>query len=337
MYKAREQADILKELQELSNTTVSKVEGTFENDVFASNSIEFYKTEIELEQLYNIAFADTSAGEYLTMRAAEAGVIRKLAVKAVGTVTVSGTGDLPRGSRFATETGQLFETTQSIYVNKTADVPVQAVTAGIGGNVLAGEISVVPSSIPGIMKVTNKDALHGGYDEETDASLLARYLLHVRTPGTTGNAMHYLEWALSVPGVGSAKVIPTWAGPNTVKVIIVDANRDTAGEELIKAVADYIETVRPIGASVTVVSAKNKAINIACKIVGAINKDAFEEAVREYFKNITTPYVSVAKVADILFHSTGVDDYSNLTLNGATSNATLAADELPKLGTVSIT
>ena len=68
MYSAREQEDILAELQEVSETPASKIEGTFEHDMFASNSIEFAKVEVELEQAYKAAFAESSWGEYLTMR-----------------------------------------------------------------------------------------------------------------------------------------------------------------------------------------------------------------------------------------------------------------------------
>lgn len=67
MYEAREQLDILKELQGYSQVEASKIEGTFEYDVLASNSIEFAKSDVELEQLYKASFADTSWGEYLTM------------------------------------------------------------------------------------------------------------------------------------------------------------------------------------------------------------------------------------------------------------------------------
>lgn len=336
MYKARDEQEILQELQQLSKSTVSKIEGTFENDVFASNAIEFGKTEVELEQLYQAAFADTAWGEYLTMRAAEAGVFRKEAVQAVGTVTVTGNGELPAGSRFATESGVIFETTEPALIKNTASVPVHAAVAGIGGNVMPGTITEIPASIPGISGVTNESATVNGYDAEADEALLARYLLHVRTPGTTGNATHYLEWALSVPGVGSAKIIPTWDGPNTVKVIIVDANRDAASEELLSSVAEYIESVRPIGARVTVVSARKKAIDISVKITGRADKASVESSIMEYFKNITTTYVSAAKIGDIIFHTVGVDDYTALTLNGEQGNLELAADELPVLGAVTL-
>ena len=49
MYRAREQADILRDLQEHSETPASKIEGTFEYDMLASNAIEFGKVEVELE------------------------------------------------------------------------------------------------------------------------------------------------------------------------------------------------------------------------------------------------------------------------------------------------
>ena len=91
MYEAREQLDILKELQGYSQVEASKIEGTFEYDVLASNSIEFAKSEVELEQLYNASFADTSWGEYLTMITEQYGVLRKAATNAIVVLTIKGT------------------------------------------------------------------------------------------------------------------------------------------------------------------------------------------------------------------------------------------------------
>mgnify|MGYP000866193715 CR=1 FL=1 len=39
MYRAREQKDILREMQDWSNTPTSKIEGTFEYDMLAANSV----------------------------------------------------------------------------------------------------------------------------------------------------------------------------------------------------------------------------------------------------------------------------------------------------------
>ena len=126
MYEAREQADILQELQAASGTPASKIEGTFENDMLAANSLEFAKVEVELEQAYKAAFAETSWGDYLTMIAAQFGVDRKRAGKAKGTVTVTGTGSVSKGSRFATAAGVLFVATQNVDAVGSADIPVEA-------------------------------------------------------------------------------------------------------------------------------------------------------------------------------------------------------------------
>ena len=39
MYRAREQKDILREMQDWSNTPASKIEGMFEYDMLAANSV----------------------------------------------------------------------------------------------------------------------------------------------------------------------------------------------------------------------------------------------------------------------------------------------------------
>lgn len=344
MYEAREQAAILAELQAASVVDASKIEGTFEYDVLSSNSIEFAKVEVEMEQAYKAAFADTSWGEYLTMRAAEAGIVRKAAVKAIGTVTVSGNGTLPAGSIFATTDGTQFVTDAESNIIKASDVAVTAVTAGASGNVAASAIAVIPMSIPGITAVSNAMATHDGYDEETDEDILIRYLLHVRTPGTSGNKFHYIEWAMAVAGVGGASVIPTWNGPTTVKVIIVDSNFTKASDTLVQKVVDCIENVRPVGAVVTVVSAIPVVIDITAAIVGSLDRNAFENAVKSYFTDIVRASiannlankVSINKIGSLLYSAGGVTDYLNLQLNGGTTNIAISPDELAVLGAVTI-
>lgn len=77
MYKAREQKDILQEMINSSKAKTGLFEGTFQYDALASNSIEFAKVEVELEELNKVAFADTSHGEYLTMIASTALSVKK--------------------------------------------------------------------------------------------------------------------------------------------------------------------------------------------------------------------------------------------------------------------
>lgn len=318
MYEAREQEDILAELQSESETSATKIEGTFEYDMLASNSIEFAKTEVELEQLYKACFADTSWGEYLTMIAEQYGVLRRAATKATGTITLTGKGIVPTGSLFTTAAGTKFQTLEYRNVNGTADVPVEAVNAGEAGDVKENTITVIPMSIPGITAVTNAEATSGGYDEEDDEDLLKRYLEKVRLPATSGNKYEYYEWAKSVSGVGDARVQSLWNGPGTVKVIIVDANMQVAPASLIQSVADYIETVRPIGATVTVVSPTPIPVTITAKISGTLDKEQYLRDVNAYIakKGMDLRSLSYARCIDILLNQSTVADCSNVRLNG---------------------
>ena len=108
MYVARTQEEILTELLSESKLPSSKVEGVFEYDVLASNAIEFAKVEQELADMHQSAFGMTAWDEYLDMKAEGHGVVRRQAVKAIGTVTVTGNGVVTEGSYFQTALGTRF-------------------------------------------------------------------------------------------------------------------------------------------------------------------------------------------------------------------------------------
>jgi len=329
MYKAREQAVILHDLQERSNTPASKIEGTFEYDMLAANSIEFAKVEVELEEAYKAAFADTSWGEYLTKRAAEFGVIRKEATRAVGKVRVRGSGRIAAGSIFQTEGGARYQALKTTDVVQTAVLDVEAVAPGKTGNTGKNTVTKIPMSIPGISAVTNAEEIHGGYDAETDAALLERYLRIVRTPATSGNKYHYHNWAMSIAGVGACRIVPLWQGAGTVKVLILDADLKTAPVELIAKVKTYIEDVRPIGATVTVTSPVPKAVTITAAVAGQCDKNALITEINAYLKkrSLHLKYLSSAQVGDLLMNQPSVTDYEELLLNGSTK-VTASEDEL---------
>ncbi len=336
--------EILKSLQLQSQLPMSKFEGTFEYDVFSSNAIEFMKTYVELGELYKVAFADTSYGDFLTMRAKEAGIVRKKATHAAGVVTVKGHGVLPQGSQFSTADGVLFETLETVTINSSQDVTVQAVETGNIGNVAPNTINTIPMSIPGINSVTNKKPIKDGFEEENDDNLRERYLLHVRYPGTSGNKMHYYEWAMSVPGVGGAKIIPTWNGPGTVKVIIINSEFKQASTELIRLVRDYIESVRPMGAMVTVVSAVPKVINVTATIEGKnFALDKFKKMMANYLIDLEKSVIndsassklSIAKVGSFIIDA-GAIDYQNLRINNNDKSIVINNEDLPTLGEVNM-
>lgn len=275
------------------------------------------------------------------------GIIAHEESYATGLITViTGEGRISDGDLFETPDGLQFEAIE--YKNVTAGdtFKAQCLTAGPDGNVPVGAISVIPKTIQGIVKISNETAFTGGYEKESKESIIERYMEDLQNPITSGNIYHYKKWAKEVTGVGDADVKPLWDGDNTVKILIIDANRETADASLIQAVQDYIDPYTltngvkvgwgcgngqaPIGAYCTVVSASGLNLNIAFDGVlktGAIEEDveaAVTASIQSYlqsiaFKNDVT-YVSYAKIGEAILHADGLADYSNLTINGDTDN-----------------
>lgn len=362
MFEAETRSAILERLKkyyaEFKGTDVSAVEGTFSFDTLAANAKEFEKAYAEMDLMMDAAFPQTSWGVYLDRLADElAGLSRRAATPAVVTLSISGTAGatVPAGSLFATASGTNFATDEAVKLDDkgTGTVKATAQSTGAGGNVAAGTITVIPVSIYGVSKVTNEAAAYNGYEEETDGALLERLLFAVRQPATSGNVYHYIEWSTSVSGVGAAKVLPLWNGNGTVKVIVVDANKDTPSEELLQSVRDTIAENAPIGATVTVTAPTLKTVNVSLKVTnGTGNADAIKTALTKYFKasvfgkNYTTQKstdtvtISYAQIGRIILDNsdtTGVNDYDDLTINSGTENIVCAVDNLPVVGTVTLT
>lgn len=335
MYEAESQEDILTRLQQNTGSRVSSYEGTFAYDVLASNSIEFAKQEVEREEMYKAAFAETASGDYLTLIAEDHGVTRKEATAAVGNVVVKGNGTIPVGTLFQTESGISFTTTTTTTaVKNEATIPVQCTEAGTVGNVGANTVTVIPMSIPGITSVTNPEPMTDGFDQESDDDLYERFHFHVTQPATSGNCNDYIEWASSISGVGHVKVLPIWNGPGTVKVLVTDANGEPASPALLNKVITYIESVRPIGPEVTVVTPSLFDLTIKLTITsGDGDADYIKTMLNKYFvsRNFTGTTISYAKVGNMILTDakTGVDDYSGLLINDATGNISVTDDQIP--------
>ncbi|WDV47149.1 baseplate J/gp47 family protein [Clostridiaceae bacterium M8S5] len=226
-----------------------------------------------------------------------------------------------------------------------ANVLVECEQSGKIGNAPVGAIKHFPVTIAGLKSVTNKKDVINGYNEETDEELRERYFEKVRTPATSGNRYHYKNWAKEVPGVGDAKVKPTWNGAGTVKVVIINSNKTVADETLINAVKAHIEENRPIGVDVTLASAGSKVINIKITVEASINTDEKEELksniediVKLYLKKIAfvENRVSYAMIVSLIMDCKGADKITNITLNDNKENITVGELDVAVLGAVTI-
>lgn len=274
------------------------------------------------------------------------GIIAKTASPSRGMLTITqGTGEINAGTIFETADKLQFKALNSTKVTEGDKIEIECLTAGIKGNVPKNSITIIPTTITGIVSVTNEEAFTNGYDAETKEDLLDRYYEDLQTPITSGNIYHYKKWAKEVIGVGDAKIKPLWNGDNTVKVVIIDSNKQIPTEDLVEEVQNYIDPKSqwgcglgqaPIGAYCTVTGAQAKELRIQVTVTlkTGMEKETvtnnIQESIKKYLASIafdeSTPYISYAKIGAIIMGADGVKDYTSLIINGTTDNILLTDD-----------
>ena len=275
----------------------------------------------------DLVLLDTAVDIYLDRVGDMYGVKRNSATNAVWRAT--STVELEVGTRFGHE-----DITYAVVEELGGgEYSLQCEQLGSVGNTYTGELD----NLDNVDAVVTLDSLITvGEDEETDEHYRSRIYDRVQLPATSGNVAHYKMWAKQVSGCGDCKVIPLWNGPGTVKLIVVDTEMgiDSALPDKVK---EHVETLRPIGADVTVVSPTEKQINVAAKVsfdssvdLETIQKE-LETELRAYISSLafSTYIVSYARIGSIILTIPGVIDYSDLTVNGMTKNIVVADDEIP--------
>lgn len=309
---------------------------------------EFYSY---LDVILNRVFADTADGEDLARRTAEFGVYKKFATASIRKgIFRDGNGvlmDIPLGSRFSLE-----NITFSAFERITlGEYKLKAETPGTIGNEGFGTIlPLEPINNLGSAEIT--EILVPGTNDEIDPSLYNRLQIRVQKQATSGNAYHYEQWALTVPGVGAVKVIPVWNGPNTVKVILLSTDKGPVTQGVVDETFEYIERERPIGAIVTVVSATDLPINVTATLTlapGATLEDIqaqFEEGLEAYLQSIAfvtneitnePELIRYTRIANVLLDIPPIIDYSNLLVNGGTANIQPLFEQVGLVGAVTFT
>lgn len=341
--------NILNRMLDNIDDDIDKREGSVAYDMLAPKATELEQAYIQLDNVLNFGFADTTYGEFLDKKVSEAGLTRIPATNSYGEVTLTNESedeiiDVPAGTVIFTSTDIRFSTVTDVSIEPlgTVNVQVKSEDTGNATNVAANQL--VNIELADII-CTNESPTTGGAPEESDESLYERYIAKINSPGVSGSKNQYKQWAMSIEGVGNARIIPTWNGEGTVKVILIDANKDIVSQVVIDNVANYIESVRPIGATVTVTTAIEKPISFSATLV--LNEGftlemiepVLNESIALYLKSITFSEeeheVRYSKIGTILVSTDGIVDYSDLLINGGTSNITINDDEIPKVGEVS--
>ncbi|MGE7827844.1 baseplate J/gp47 family protein [Paenibacillus sp. NPDC093718] len=356
---------------------IDKSEGSFIWDAQAPVAFMLSEAALWAQELLRRGFASTVASDHpdirsaeLDLRTAEHGITRREAVASSGSVLFTGKPGttVPAGTYVATpadegsgESSVEYVTTSDVTLSDylgTGAAPIRAVTPGSNGNVPAGVIQLMMTSVSGVTSVTNPEPTRSGTDTESDQSLLERFYAKVRSQGTSGNKAQYMQWANEIAGVGGVEVAPLWKGPGTVGLYLIDTDKRAASQDIVNAVQQYIdpsqdgqgEGVAPAGPVITVMPAAEVAIDISVKVQRTQEQPStmdeirklIEDGVRTYLQQIAfnrkDPLVRYTRIAAVLLDIPIIVDYSDLTINGHTEqqNIEIGSGQVAVLGTVSV-
>lgn len=355
--------EVLQEMFSILPDDIDKSEGSFQWDFTAPTALIVSKMcEQVLPSMLALIWPEFSYGEYLDHHAKTRAMRRKPAVCSNGYITITGTVGtfIPSGYSVSdiSENGVSsveYKTTEDAEIQEsgTVTVPIICKQAGTIGNALPGTLIVPVTKISGITAITNENSITGGTEEETDDELKARIMYADLSGGESyvGNVSDYKRWAMSVPGVGNATVIPAQDTTGTVKIVLTDSSGNPASETLRTSVYNYImqpdyplERLAPPNAVLDVISPTIQEISVSAIV--ELKESATIESVKSKFLLALNDYMVTAisdgeikytKVASVLSSVDGLNDYKSLLMNNATSNIPITSLTIPSVTDSSVT
>lgn len=346
--------DIHERMLEKAPPNVSTIEGDFYWDNTRPTAEEKAElVQMKLQNILKLAFTQTSYGPWLEFNGECAGVFKNPPTKSVGVITIKGKpgtvikkGDIVGTPATDEKESIEYEFTETKVIDDTGITyaNTECIEEGTIGNALPNTITVLISNITGVENINNDEAFKGGTDIEDEEHFRERVMEAEQEEQLSGADSDYIRWAKEVPGVGYAYVDAEWNGPGTTKVLILDKNGQTATNELIKAVKDYIYPYKlpgqnrggkaPVGAIVTIATPSILNINIQASFQfeeGFSSTDILnnlKDKINKYLSTIPIGGIVIYKAIDtiigsVLLKKQGINDYNNLTVNEGTSNIKL--------------
>ncbi|WP_122823597.1 putative baseplate assembly protein [Georgenia faecalis] len=186
-------------------------------------------------------------------------------------------------------------------------VPVYRTGGGVDGNVAAGAVSVLRTSVATVDRVENRRPALGGVAGETVAEARERGPLALRTRDRAITAEDYEQLARrAAPGITRVRCVPASAPEDAggVRLLVVpaavpDEDAQLRFEDLIPspislaAIAEYLDERRPVGARVLVEPPFYQGVTVVARLTARARSDATlleREAVRalnRYFDPLT--------------------------------------------------
>jgi uncharacterized phage protein gp47/JayE len=314
-------------------------------------------------QLLGTTRLATSTGSDVDSFVGDFGLVREAAVAATGAVTFSrftnaAQATIPVGTTLTTTDGTqqfivIADTTQTYFNGSTnsyiipagtspANATVQAVNAGVQGNVNANTITLISAAIVGVDTVTNALAYASGIDGESDSALQTRFQLYIAglkegikaaVASAIANLQLGLQYSLTENFAYSGG-----AQPGYFYVVI---NPGTSGN--ISAAYAAIDAIRPLGITFGVFGATQITANVAMTATAATGYTHAQivpaiQAVVQNFIAATQLGQPLywSKLYAVVYAVPGVQEVTGMLLNGATADLAATNQQVIVSGTVTV-
>jgi uncharacterized phage protein gp47/JayE len=229
----------------------------------------------------------------------------------------------------------------------SASVPVQAVNAGIQGNISAGVLTVLQTGISGVDNVTNATAFTNGIDAESDLAAKARFVafmasLSKATPAALIFAISGIQQNVQCVLVENED----YSGHLDYGMVtaIVDDGTGSISSTLLTAAQNAANTVRAAGIRVSVFGAVPLTATVIMTVTTAPGYDhatvvgQVRTALTSYINSlgigVLLPFTRLAQIA--YDASAGVTKVSGISLNGGAADLAASARQTIKAGAITV-
>lgn len=322
-------------------TGVDTRQGSIVYDSLAPGSHLAAQQYIDLQLTQDSGLLDTSFSPILPLLCSQFGVEQREAVKAERLFVFTGT-EPPTGSRYFSG---------DVYWVKLDNGNIECETAGEIGNTFINGTQIIPvQTQSGLLTAAIGASVIPGSEIEDDETLRERTKQKIKDPQLNSNKAQVKFWCEEVDGIGLARIISLWNGPNTAKGVLLDTSFQPASPALVAEVQTIIdpgitglgEGLADIGLIFTAEAAGQTDINTVSTVVleqGFNTGDAeteFELQLTEYLKDVAkmdTQEVSYNFIGSLIINLISVKDYSGLTVNGGVINIAIPDTNVGVVGT----
>ncbi|RFB80027.1 baseplate J/gp47 family protein [Methylovirgula sp. 4M-Z18] len=227
------------------------------------------------------------------------------------------------------------------------NAPVAALAGGTAGNVAAGTITLIASTIPGVDTVVNGAPLSNGVDAESDAALRSRFVAFIGSLSkATDAALTYAIQSLQVDLQVAIheNVDPNGASDPGMITIFVDDGSGNPPAALIAAANTAVQAVRAAGIRASVYPATTLLANVAMAITTASGY-VHQNVVAQVAAALGTAIANVGLentlaynlLPSIAFGVPGVANVSSVVMNSTAADLVPGFGQTIKPGIVSVT